>query len=73
MQMVHVFSYVTQSKSKNWDFNFRISEANIGVTQGGILSPIIFIIYIADMEEWIKHSCIFNYADVTESSWKDKW
>jgi len=43
-----------------------------GVPQGGILSPIIFIIYGADMEEWVKHSCIFNYADDTESSCKDK-
>ena len=36
-----------------------------GVPQGGILSPIIFIIYGADMEEWVKQSCIFNYADDT--------
>ena len=40
--------------------------------QGGILSPIIFIIYGADMEEWVKESCIFNYADDTKSSCKDK-
>jgi len=25
-----------------------------------------------DMEEWIKHSCIFNYLDDTETSCKDK-
>ena len=43
-----------------------------GVPQGSILSPIIFIIYGADMEEWVKHSCIFTYADDTESSCKDK-
>ncbi len=44
-----------------------------GVSQGGILSPIILIIYGADMEEWVKESCIFNYADDTESSCKDKY
>jgi len=43
-----------------------------GVPLGGILSPIIFIINGADMEEWVKHSCIFNYADDTESSCKGK-
>jgi hypothetical protein len=43
-----------------------------GVPQGGIMLPIIFIIYGADMEEWVKHSCIFNYADDTKSSCKDK-
>ncbi len=36
-----------------------------GVPQGGILSPIIFIIYGADMEEWITHSSIYTYADDT--------
>ena len=27
-----------------------------GVPQGSILSPIIFTIYCADLEEWVKHS-----------------
>ena len=39
-----------------------------GVPQGGILSPIIFTIYGADLEEWIKKSIIFSYADDTSSS-----
>jgi hypothetical protein len=44
---------------------------NSGVPQGGILSPIIFTIYGADMEEWTKHSTIFNYTDDTSSSCND--
>jgi len=39
---------------------------------GGILLPIIVIISGAYMEEWATHCCIFNYADVTQSSCKDK-
>ena len=39
-----------------------------GVPQGGILSPIIFVIYGADMELWLKHSNAFTYADDTSSS-----
>ena len=39
-----------------------------GVPQGGILSPIIFIIYGADMEEWTKNSSIYTYADDTSTS-----
>ena len=43
-----------------------------GVPQGGILSPIVFTIYCAGMEEWVTHSTIFNYADDTSSSLADK-
>ena len=40
---------------------------NYGVPQGGILSPILFVIYGADMELWLKHSTAFTYADDTSS------
>ena len=43
-----------------------------GVPQGGIISPIIFTIYGADLEEWVNHSSIFNYADDTSSSYANK-
>lgn len=43
-----------------------------GVPQGGILSPIIFTIYCADLEEWVTHSKLLNYADDTSSSLGDK-
>ena len=36
-----------------------------GVPQGGILSPIVFTLYTADMELWIKHSTLVNFADDT--------
>ena len=36
-----------------------------GVPQGGILSPIIFTLYTADMELWLENSSLFNYADDT--------
>jgi hypothetical protein len=39
-----------------------------GVQQGGFLSPIIFPIYGADLEEYVSYSKIFNYADNTSSS-----
>ena len=39
-----------------------------GVPQGGILSPIIFVKYGADMELWLKHSFALTYADDTETS-----
>jgi hypothetical protein len=43
-----------------------------GVPQGGILSPIIFVIYGADMDLWLKHSSAQTYAENTSSSVKDK-
>ena len=39
---------------------------------GGILSPIIFTIYGAELEEWTKNLTIFRYADDTSSSTQGK-
>ena len=38
----------------------------------GILSPIIYTIYCTDLEDWVKHSKITNYADDTSSGCKGK-
>ena len=43
-----------------------------GVPQGGILSPMIFTIYTADMETWLETSKLFNYADDTTTDNKSK-
>ena len=43
-----------------------------GVPQGGILSPIIFTLYTADMELWLKTSKLFNFADDTTKDNKGK-
>ena len=43
-----------------------------GVPQGGILSPIIFTLYTADMEMWLKNSKLTNFADDTETHCSSK-
>ncbi len=45
-----------------------VQSLRSGVPQGGILSPIIYTIYCADLEEWVKYSSMTNYADDTSSS-----
>ena len=79
--------YGVDTKSSNWFKTFltgRTQRVRIGshtstplnltsgVPQGGILSPMIFTIFGADMELWVDHSTIFNYADNTSSNYADK-
>ena len=45
-----------------------LSHLESGVPQGGILSPLIYIIYVADLEDWLIHSSASTYADDTETS-----
>ena len=47
-------------------------ELDSGVPQGGILSPLLFIIYVADMEDWTEHSGVFTYADDTSTDTSSK-
>ena len=47
-------------------------ETNIGVPQGGILSPLIFVINVADLEDCIAHCSAFTYADDTSTSCNGK-
>jgi len=60
---IYARHFYVMGRSQRVKIGKSISESvklTSGVPQEGILSPIIFIIYGADMEEWVKHSCIFN-------------
>ena len=43
-----------------------------GVPQGGILSPIVFTLYTADMELWLVNSSLFKFADDTTTDCRNK-
>ena len=36
-----------------------------GVPQGGVLSPLVFVLFVSDLECWLKHSSAPTYADDT--------
>ena len=69
-----------QSRSVNWIRSFltgrsqcvrigsRISSPKListGVPQGGVLSPLIFVLFVSDLQDWLKHSTAPTYADDT--------
>ena len=79
--------YGAYQKTRNWFESFlsgrtqrvRIGDAlsspvelASGVPQGGILSPIIFTLYTADLEFWLSTSRAFNFADDTTTDNKSK-
>ena len=43
-----------------------------GVPQGGILSPLIFVTYVSDLDAWLKWSTATTYADDTTTGVADK-
>ena len=36
-----------------------------GVPQGGVLSPLVFVLFVSDLQEWLTHSTAPTYADDT--------
>ena len=36
-----------------------------GVPQGGVLSPLMFVLYVSDLDEWLAWSTATTYADNT--------
>ena len=79
--------YGADSNMQNWFRSFlinrtqrvRIGESlsvplklESGVPQGGILSPMVFTLYTADMELWLKNSKLHNFADDTTTDTKGK-
>lgn len=40
-------------------------EVGVGSPQGSILSPLLFLVMVADLEEWITKGSVLSYADDT--------
>ena len=43
-------------------------ELESGVPQGGIISPLAFVIFVSDLDLWLNHSSASTYADDTETN-----
>ena len=40
-------------------------NVSTGVPQGGVLSPLIFVLFVSDLQDWLHHSTAPTYADDT--------
>jgi hypothetical protein len=43
-------------------------QLEVGVPQGSVLSPLLFLLYISDVQEWVPEATIHGYADDTTLS-----
>ena len=63
-------SFLTNSsqKIKIGDALSGLKTLNSGIPQGGILSTLIYIIFVADFGDWLIHSLATTYADDTSTT-----
>ena len=47
-------------------------EVTTGVPQGGVLSPLIFVLFVSDLQDWLLHSTAPTYADDTMTGTSNK-
>ena len=55
-QMVKVGNHLSKAK-----------PVTTGVPQGGVLSPLIFVLFVSDLQDWLSHSTAPTYADDTST------
>jgi hypothetical protein len=54
------------------DSTSKLAPLNSGIPQGGVLSPLLYIAYVADLEEWVQFARATTYADDTSTSASSK-
>ena len=74
---MHLKLFITYLNERTQDtaINNNISETvptNVGVTQGSVLGPLLFLIYINDLHNVVTYSDIHHFADDTNLLYASK-
>ena len=72
--LIHVPLYLSNRKQfvSLGDSKSNLYPVNCGVPQGSILGPLLFLIYINDMNLSLKHSLVHHFADDTNLLYCEK-